>query len=867
MTPEKIGRYEIRSELGHGGMATVFLAFDPMFKREVALKVLPREFLHDPQFTVRFEREAQTIAALEHSAIVPVHDFGEQDGQPFLVMRYMPGGSLSDKLRDGPLPIEEVARIFRQIAGGLDNAHRKGVIHRDIKPGNILFDQAGEAVIADFGIAKITESSSRLTGTALIGTPNYISPEQALGEKELDGRSDLYSLGVMLYETLAGSVPFDSDTPIGLIYAHINDPPPDILAVNPDLPPGCVTILDRALQKNPEARYQSAQELAIALSDLAKDKRDAETAPHHKEVTPRSAPTVIEVGEIEAPIVVEPQTPPAPIVTEPQSAPAPAAIPPPPQRRRTGVWIAAAGVVLILCVLSLGVLAVFGGQRLGFGELLGTATPSAEDHYNRAVNLAMQKNYEQAIDEYDLALALDPDLAEAYLGRGDAYYELEEYDLAIQDFDQVIANAQTLTSEQLVSGYSIRGWTYFELTEYDLALDDFNRAIAQDPEHASAYNGRGRVYHFTNNYSQAVDDFSQALALEPDNAVSLTHRAVTHAALDNQDQAIDDTTQAIAIDPSYARAYTIRADAYLNKDDFNMAIADYSQALELGGLNEHNTVVSYYWRGYAFAEIGDDNRAFEDFSQAIAIDPQYATAYNDRGNVLYRREAYQNAISDYSQALAIDPQYAIAYRNRGLAYSYLDDNQKAITDYNQAIAIDPQYADAYNSRGYAFAELGDYNQAIEDYNQALAFEPDTALYLGNRSWSLSELGSYDQAIDDATQAIAIDASLAFAYANRAWAYLFKDDFNRAIADYSQALDLGLSDESAAQAYSSRGYAYAEIGDDNQAIADYNQALAINPQDAAAYLNRGNVHYRREAYQSAIADYSQAIAIDSQFSLA
>ncbi len=158
MEPTKFGRYEIRGEIGRGGMATVYHAYDPRFERDVALKVLPREMLHDVQFRTRFEREAKTIAMLEHPAIVPVYDFGEEEGQPYFVMRYMTGGSLSDRMKKGPMTVREVAHLMTHIAPALDEAHSKGIIHRDLKPGNILFDQFSEPYISDFGIAKLSES-------------------------------------------------------------------------------------------------------------------------------------------------------------------------------------------------------------------------------------------------------------------------------------------------------------------------------------------------------------------------------------------------------------------------------------------------------------------------------------------------------------------------------------------------------------------------------------------------------------------------------------------------------------------------------------------------------------------------------------
>lgn len=269
-SPQQFGRYEIKRELGRGGMATVYLAFDPRFKREVALKVLPHEFLHDPTFRVRFEREAQTIAALDHPAIVPVFDFGEQDGQPYFVMRYMPGGSLADRLKRGPLSLAETGQIFARLAPALDEAHTKGIIHRDLKPGNILFDQRAEAYLSDFGIVKLSEATSTFTGTGVIGTPAYMSPEQARGEADIDGRSDIYALGAILFEMLTGQTPYKADTPMGLVVKHITEPVPRILEVKPDLPPGCEALITWAMAKNRAERPPTASRLAKRLALLAR---------------------------------------------------------------------------------------------------------------------------------------------------------------------------------------------------------------------------------------------------------------------------------------------------------------------------------------------------------------------------------------------------------------------------------------------------------------------------------------------------------------------------------------------------------------------------------------------------------------------
>ncbi len=269
MTTTKISRYEIRNQLGAGGMGTVFHAYDPSFERDVAIKVLPESMLLDPQFRPRFQREAKSIARLEHPAIVPVYDVGEENNQPYIVMRYMAGGSLADRIVNGHLSLEECAQTVERIAPALDAAHAKGIIHRDMKPANILMDQYGNTFLSDFGIARVGQSEgTQLTGNFILGTPAYMSPEQARGEPDLDGRSDIYSLGATLFEMLSGRVPYESDTPMGQALKHIMEPPPNILELRPDLPLEVQEVIARSMDKDRNLRYTTATEMAQALSSI-----------------------------------------------------------------------------------------------------------------------------------------------------------------------------------------------------------------------------------------------------------------------------------------------------------------------------------------------------------------------------------------------------------------------------------------------------------------------------------------------------------------------------------------------------------------------------------------------------------------------
>jgi len=264
MSAEKFSRYEIREELGQGGMATVYRAYDPMFEREVALKILKRESLSDVQVRERFERETKIIARLEHAAIVPVYDVGRDRDQLFYVMRYMTGGSLMERIQGGTLSLAEIGHSLQRLAAALDYAHSKGIIHRDLKPGNILFDEYENAYISDFGIAKFTQGTAQLTSSGIIGTPTHMSPEQAKGDP-VDARSDIYSLGVILFEMLSGKTPFEATTPLGMAYKHATEPAPHIREINPNVPAGLEPILDKVLAKEREKRYASAGELADAF--------------------------------------------------------------------------------------------------------------------------------------------------------------------------------------------------------------------------------------------------------------------------------------------------------------------------------------------------------------------------------------------------------------------------------------------------------------------------------------------------------------------------------------------------------------------------------------------------------------------------
>ena len=265
---QTLGKYRILEPLGSGGMARVYRAYHPQLDRYVAVKVLRSDLMEEPEFTGRFRREAQSVANLRHPNIIQVFDFETQDEASYMVMELMEGDTLKTRMnayrtRGETMPVGEMVRILLDALDGLGYAHSAGMIHRDIKPANILLSGRGQAVLTDFGIAQIVGGTHYTTSGALMGTLHYMAPEQ--GMQKGDARSDLYSMGIVLYELFTGQPPFDADTPLAILLKHLNDPLPLPRTLNPNIPEPFERVILKALSKRPEDRYQTAADMAQAL--------------------------------------------------------------------------------------------------------------------------------------------------------------------------------------------------------------------------------------------------------------------------------------------------------------------------------------------------------------------------------------------------------------------------------------------------------------------------------------------------------------------------------------------------------------------------------------------------------------------------
>ena len=308
--PKVIGRYELRHEIGVGGMGSVFLGYDKSLDRFAAIKMLSTKLSQDQGFVERFRREARAAAATLHPNVTQIFELSDHEGLPYFAMEYVEGKTLRDVIRetDGKIEVDEALRIALEAARGLEAAAAKNLMHRDIKPSNILLAQDGAVKVTDFGLARALEEAIRLTATdVILGTPNYVSPEQARGDEQIDFRTDMYSLGVTLYETLCGRVPFSAPKPMDVLLMQVNDPPPALTSLRKDLPLCVTELVHKMINKRAQERFSNYGELIFAIEKVREEAKETKARARSQgklKVTKR-------VQEYDEPILAPPPTPPS----------------------------------------------------------------------------------------------------------------------------------------------------------------------------------------------------------------------------------------------------------------------------------------------------------------------------------------------------------------------------------------------------------------------------------------------------------------------------------------------------------------------------------------------------------------------------
>ncbi len=499
---ENVGPYRVTEQLGSGGMATVFKAYHASLDRYVAIKVLHPAFKSDPQFFERFKREARIVANLEHPNIIPVYDFNEHHGEPYLVMRFVEGDTLKPKMGGEPMPTHEILKLIRPVCHALNYAHDQGVVHRDIKPSNIMVTADGSIFVTDFGLARMVQAGeSTLSQDMMVGTPQYISPEQAQGKSNLDGRTDIYSLGVVLYEMITGRVPFNADTPFATIHDHIYTPLPLPSTLNPDIDPEVERMLLKALAKEADDRYATSADLLTAMESVL-------------------IPQTTTVSKMKA--------------TTPVKRPS---------KKRRSAWIWAGVIALIfLCCLGLLVIGLLRNSRNRQASNNQPISEQAVDNpapvvdsqsdnspqdsaandqqpqlarelHDQANEAMRANNYDEAAALYQQAIEANPQYLPAYYGLNEALRRLGKKEEGYEVLQTAVDNNPDEVGPRLRLGE-----TLLRDNNPEDALQIFEDATSVDPENATAYAGQGMALLELDEDELAADKIEEALALDPDNS-------------------------------------------------------------------------------------------------------------------------------------------------------------------------------------------------------------------------------------------------------------------------------------------------------------------------------------------------------------
>lgn len=517
ITPgENIGPYRILEQLGSGGMATVYKAYHASLDRYVAIKVLHPAFKANPQFFERFQREARIVAKLEHPHIIPVYDFDEHHGEPYLVMRFVEGDTLKSRMKGTPMPPAEVLNLMRPVCQALSYAHNQGVLHRDIKPSNVMVAKDGSIFLTDFGLARMVQAGeSTLSQDMMVGTPQYISPEQAQGVSNLDGRTDIYSLGVVLFEMVTGRVPFSADTPFATIHDHIYTPLPLPSTINPDIDPAVERMLLKALAKEPSDRFETVDELLKGLETT--------------------------LGPLVAAAPTKVKT------TAPAAMPADKTVVDKPKKGGMPWWVWAGSAVLILCVAGAIVAGLIRWRRNqqppprqvepasvvdegqpGQGDQpapppQGDQPPpgqsdqpgspdrqKAQQLANEALRAMQQRNYDQAAELYEQAIQADPHFLPAYFGLSDALRRNGNPEGSLAALEQAAAN-----NPDSPAPLQHLGETQLMLDQPQAALDSFEKALEITPDNPTLHAEKGIALLMLGQEDAAKEAIDSALALDP----------------------------------------------------------------------------------------------------------------------------------------------------------------------------------------------------------------------------------------------------------------------------------------------------------------------------------------------------------------
>ncbi|MEZ6185967.1 MAG: tetratricopeptide repeat protein [Planctomycetota bacterium] len=745
----QIGPYRVLEEIARGGMGVVYRA-RRADGREVALKLLRRP--ESPLAERRQAREVQALSRLRHPHVVSLEGAGVHEGQPWLALELVAGETLEARLRRGPLSIADTRRVATQLAGAVSYLHTCGVLHRDLKPDNVLL-RGDDALLTDFGLTlDLASDASRMTHTgALQGTPGYWAPEQARGEKLAIGTgTDVYGLGAVLFACLTARPPVEATTLLEHCERLEADEAPSPRAQRAEVPRWLDALCRRCLARDPAQRPASAEAVRQALG--------GPTAPLH---TARSwgwalagacglagafavallSPLADEPAEVEPPSPAQGEPPrQAEVEAEPPSPaqgepPSPAQLPP--------------------------------------ADGAHAETAQAWSARGRAASDA--RDYARALEAYERALALDPRAFMAHVGWATSAANLDRH------ADAVAAYGRALELAPHAQVFRLRAFSLASLGRAQEALRDCAQAEARGEVDADLLRTRGYARSQGGDYAGAVVDYDRALALEPDRLDVLGSRGYAQAQLGRYDAALADFARVLARDPDHASTHAYRGACLAQLGRYTEALAALDRSLELEAAPQ-----ALSNRAACKMELGDLEGAAADLLQAQRLAPQDPTFPAEAARCLSRLGRHDLAIPLFDRALALAPADGSLLRDRGRSRSDFGDLKGAEADFDRALALDPQDVVAYRSRALARFKLGRYADALADCGRGLEGPKPDAKTLALRGMCLTSLGRAAESLADYDLALKLDPREPRTWANRGRALADLGRCAEALADYDEA---------------------------------------------------------------------------------
>jgi len=810
-------RYRIDALLGQGGMGRVYKAYDKELDRSVAIKVIRRGSMGEEDALGRFKQELVLASRISHKNILRIHDLGEVNGMKFISMAYVEGQDLHQIIRDNPrLPLDRVLRFATQLAGALAAAHSEDVVHRDLKPQNILVDKNDQVYIADFGLAKsFAEGAVGMTQTgAFLGTPRYMSPEQVQG-KPTDGRSDLYAYGLILYELVTGDVPFKGDSTMQVMYQRLQEKPKNPNLLNPEVPPFLVRIIMRCLETDPAKRYQNGYEI---LADLS--------AAQSSGFSRRGSSVQIPIPEF---------------------------------ANQRWVWISGGIVALVLVALLIPavrhLIPGFRSAKPGAGSPVSGIPTLAEGKYVAVLPFRILG------DEQSLGYVAEG-LNESLFAK---LFQLKDLRLASDGAVAKVSTKEPLaqTARNLGVNLVVQGTVQGNADKMSITI---HLEDVADARRLWSNNFEGGAKDLLALEDKIYTELVAALAVKPSNdelARGTDHPTENIEAYDlylkgrksmrgqqdpkNVQIAIDFFNEAVKTDRSFALAYTGLADAsllmYREKKDSFWSQKALGAAHQAERLNDKIPEV-HFSLGNVYSATGESAQAMAELKRAIDLAPNSDEGYRRLGVAYEATGRKDDAIKAYQKAISINPYYWMNLNSLGVAYTNFGDYDKALQSFQQVIQLEPDNAAGYDNMGSVYFREGKFNECIPAFQKALQLQPYAATY-SNLATAYFFLKRYPEAVQQFEKAVEMNPDDETMMGNLADAYRWSNQKEKATATYEKAIGLTYKELQVnprnAAALANLALYYGKKGDTVQAAQFVKRARAID---------EANVYY---IYVSALVD--------------